>query len=105
MTCTGGSPGANWFRKGFPKGKLEVGLENSLYHQEFAEGLASAIGNLLCRLGLGSLQYIGIQPPLATCNVSENLSVETLSAHDECISAVTFHVCDFQYSSSRPSEC
>jgi hypothetical protein len=38
MTCTGGSPGANWFRKGFPKGKLEVGLENNLYRREFAEG-------------------------------------------------------------------
>ena len=40
--------------------------------------------------------------PLATCNVSENLFVETLSAHDECTSAITFHVCDFQYSSNRP---
>jgi hypothetical protein len=40
--------------------------------------------------------------PLATCNVSEHLSVKTLSAHDECTSAMTVMLAISSILSNRP---
>src|ERR1700733_5209967 len=98
MTCTGGSPGTNWFRKDFPKEKLEVGLGSkalSLARSGICRGLASAIGNLLCRLELGSLQCTGINPYLRHVMYPRDSllrrSLYTMSAHRP----ITFHVCDF----------